>query len=365
MLLGAMVLASGAAATPQTNGSAIVSLGDSFISGEAGRWQGNSPVLTGDSAGTDRTWTGSGYDASRVYGETDANGCHRSDVAEVSTTAVASIPHKINLACSGAVTANIFRWESGGQGQNGEASQAFKLKFVAQVTNVKVIVLSIGGNNLGFADIIRTCAQAYATRTGPCNPSQQTLVDQRWHAAFSGVAKAIDEVRAVMAEGGYTRSDYRFILQSYGSPVPKASETRYPELGADRGTVGGCPFYDVDLDWARNTLVKRISDGLLWVAAMKGVDFLDLSDSLQGHEVCATGVKQATLTDPPVGATSEWARFLTLNLLEGEVQETLHPNAFAQRALGRCLTLAVNAGPGWGRCRPAPGQGPDGIVFSR
>ena len=61
----------------------------------------------------------------------------------------------------------------------------------------------------------------------------------------------------------------------------------------------------------------------------------------------------------------EWARFLTLNLVQGEIQETLHPNAFAQRALGRCLTLAVNAGPGWGRCRPAPGQGPDGIVFSR
>jgi hypothetical protein len=103
------------------------------------------------------------------------------------------------------VTTNIFRPSSGGQGQNGEATQADKLTFVAQLDRVKVVVLSIGGNDLGFADIIRACAQAYATRTGPCNPSQQQTVNARHSAAFAGVAKAIDEVRAVMADRGLPR----------------------------------------------------------------------------------------------------------------------------------------------------------------
>ncbi len=350
-------------ATPSSSESAIVSLGDSFISGEAGRWKGNSIVSTGDRAGTDRAWTGTGYDPSRVYGATDANGCHRSDVAEV-LSSVVFLHRKINVACSGAETKNIFRPSSGGVGQNGEPAQSTSLRYIAQVTNTKVVVLSIGGNDLGFADIIRACAQAYAARTGPCNPSQQAIVDSKKPAAFAGVAKAIDEVRAVMAESGYTRSDYRFILQSYGSPVPRASETRYTEAGTDRSSVGGCPFYDADLDWARDSLVHQITNGLLYVAAFKGIEFLDLSGQLQGHEVCATAAKQATLTDPPVGSTSEWARFLTLNLVQGEIQETLHPNYFGQLALGRCLSLAVNRAPGRGACRPTAGQGPEGMVYT-
>jgi lysophospholipase L1-like esterase len=361
---GVFALAPAAQATPSSTESSIVTLGDSFISGEAGRWQGNSIVSTGDRAGTDRAWTGTGYDPSRVYGATAANGCHRSDVAEVNN-AVVFVHRKVNLACSGAVTANIFRPSNGGQAQNGEPSQGLKLRFVAQVTNVKFVVLSIGGNDLGFADIIRQCTQAYAARTGPCNPSQQAVVNSRKPAAFAGVAKAIDEIRAVMAESGYSRSNYRLILQSYGSPVPRASEARYAELGADRGTVGGCPFYDADLNWARDSLVNQIANGLRYVAAASGVEFLDLRDSLQGREVCATASRQATLMQPPSASTSEWARFLTLNLAQGEVQETLHPNAYGQKALGRCLTLAVNGGRGSGSCRPTSGRGPEGMVYTR
>jgi hypothetical protein len=341
-----------------------VSLGDSFISGEAGRWKGNSTVSATDRAGTDRAWNGTGYDAGRVYGASDATGCHRSDVAEVLSTTV-SVQTKANLACSGAETKNIFRPMNGGESQKGEANQAEKLRYVAQVDNVKVVVLSIGGNDLGFADIIVACGEAYAARTGPCNPSQQLAVDAKRSAAFSGVAKAIREVRAVMAAGGYRPSDWRFIVQSYGSPVPRAAEARYTEADPQRSTTGGCPFYDADLNWARDSLVKQLSDGLRFVAVSEGAEFLDLRDSLQGREVCATASRQATLADPPSGSTSEWARFLTLNLAQGEIQETLHPNFYAQQALGRCLTLAVNAGPGSGSCRPVAGQGPEAVIYTR
>jgi len=365
---GALVLAVGlvapAAATPTTGQTTAVSLGDSFISGEAGRWRGNSTVVATDRAGTDRAWTGSGYDASRVYGATDANGCHRSDVAEIKS-ATLPMTLKENLACSGAVAANIFQARNGGQPQNGEPSQGEKLRYVAQVARVQLIVLSIGGNDLGFADIIKNCALKFAAKTGACNGAEQANVNARWSAAFAGLAKAIDEIRAIMAERGYTRSQYRLVVQSYPSPVPRASEARYPELGAQRETVGGCPFYDADLNWARDSLVNQIDNGVRYVAANRSAEFLDLRDALQGREVCATASSQATLTSPPSGATSEWARFLTQNLVQGEIQETLHPNAFAQQGLGRCLALHWSAGPGNGRCRNTPGQGPQAMTYSR
>ena len=359
-----LMAAAPAQAAPGSGPTSIVTLGDSFISGEAGRWQGNSAITTTDRAGTDRAWTGTGYDPSLIYGPTDASGCHRSDSAEVlSTTLTFARPG--NLACSGAVSANIFRETNGGQGQNGEPTQALKLRYTAQLTNVKVVVLSTGGNDLGFADIIRACAQAYVAQTGPCNPSQQAVIDSTYLTAFRAVAKAIREVRAVMAERGYTTTDYRLIVQSYGSPVPRASEARYPELSLERLTTGGCPFYDDDLDWARDSLVNQIANGVKFVAASEGAEHLDLRNSLQGREVCSTSTELATLGSPPSGTTSEWARFLSLNLVQGEIQETLHPNLYGQRALGRCLTLAVNAGPGSGACQPAVGQGPAGMVYTR
>jgi hypothetical protein len=364
-LLGLAAAGTGvAAASPSAGPTAIVSLGDSFISGEAGRWQGNSIVPAGDRAGTDRAWTGTGYDPARVYGTTDANGCHRSDVAEIRSAPI-GVERKVNLACSGAVAANVFRSSHGGQGQNGEPPQADQLAAVAARDRVRLVALSIGGNDLGFADIITQCALRFTTKTGPCAPAQQAAVAAAMPAARAGVAKAIDEVRAVMRAAGYTRAQYRFVLQSYPSPVPRAAETRYPELGELRETVGGCPFYDADLTWARDSLVDQIADMLRGVAADRGVELLDLRDSLQGREACATASRQATLTAPPSPSTSEWARFLTSNLVQGEIQETLHPNAYGQQALGWCLGLAWGAGGGDGACVPTPGQGPAGMRYVR
>jgi len=108
--------AAGAATTQTKNITAAVSLGDSYISGEAGRWQGNSIDDLGSRDGTDRAFTGTGYDLSRVYlPPADTDGCHRADVSEVRSASL-PVDVRVNLACSGAVTQNIFRATSGGVG---------------------------------------------------------------------------------------------------------------------------------------------------------------------------------------------------------------------------------------------------------
>ena len=45
----------------------------------------------------------------------------------------------------------------------GEAPQADQLVAVAQRDAVKLVALSIGGNDLGFADIIQACATDWTT----------------------------------------------------------------------------------------------------------------------------------------------------------------------------------------------------------
>lgn len=338
-------------------------MGDSYISGEAGRWQGNSLTNSGSRDGTDRAWTGSGYDPSRVYGTTAANGCHRSDSAEVNGAAGA-VGALINIACSGATTQNVFRAANGGRSYKGEAPQADQLAGIAAANDVKLIVLSVGGNDLGFADIIRTCATDYIVWYSYCHDDQQTAVDSKINTVMADVGKSVDEVRAVMSGAGYAAADYRIVLQSYPSPIPRAAENRYAESGWSRVNTGGCPFWNKDSDWARDSLVPQVASRLKGVASAKGVQFMDLRDMLQGREVCARTSKLVSSTVPASATTSEWARWIDNNETQGLVQESVHPSYYGQLALGRCLTLIHARPSGNYSCRNTAGAGASGMYLT-
>ncbi|MER6781547.1 MULTISPECIES: GDSL-type esterase/lipase family protein [Streptomyces] len=339
---GALVAGSAgtSVASPGTGPTAVVSMGDSYISGEAGRWKGNSLTNSGNRTGTDRAWvSGSTYDPAKVYGST-AGGCHRSDSAEVkSAGAIADVA--VNLACSGATSENVFRASNGGVAFKGEAPQADQLATVARANNVKVIALSIGGNDLGFADIIKDCALDFVLWNSYCYDDQQYGVDEKMDAVMANVGKSVDEIRAVMRAAGYADSAYRIVLQSYPSPIPRGAENRYTQSDWSRLNTGGCPFWNRDSDWARDSLVPQIAGRLKGVAAAKGVQFLDLRDMMQGREVCAKASKQVSSSAPASAKTSEWARWIDSSETQGLVQESMHPNHFGQLALGRCLNLAV------------------------
>ena len=361
------MLAPAAWAGPSSPTTAAVSLGDSYISGEAGRWNGNSVTPVGDKDGTDRACLPAGLacqvDKTRVYEKgTENGGCHRSDVAEIKSASLA-VDERIDLSCSGGQTRNIFRASQGGAGQNGEPPQADKLLPVARDKNVKLIMVSIGGNDLGFASIIGACLQAYTAKTGPCEPSQQQKIDSLKAQAIAGVGKALDEIRAVMTHAGYSLGDYRLILQTYPSVAPRAAETRYPETGPER-TANGCPFYDQDLNWARDRAAPQIGAVVKAGAASRGVETLDLIDAFQGHEFCSVNSAQSTPTARPTAAGAEWGRFLGGSTVQqGELQEAFHPNAYGQQAIGACVTQVFRAPPGTFGCAGAAGRDPGALTL--
>lgn len=367
LLLAAMcAVPASAQASPGSGPTAAVSLGDSYISGEAGRWLGNSISPVPGNDGTDRACTGGPpctVDKNKVYVGGTADGCHRSDVAEILTASL-PVEERVNLACSGGVTKNIFRASSGGEGQNGEAPQADQLLAVARSKDVKLVQLSIGGNDLGFAKIVTACLTAYATKGTPCSVTEQPKLDAAKPKATADIEKAIDEIRAVMAEAGYKDGDYRLIAQTYPSVVPRASESRYSELDPVRADV--CPFQDVDLTWGRDQASRQIGDVVKVAANAKGIEILDLGDAFQGREFCSKTTRLADALHPPSPTTSAWGRFLGASVVQqGQLQETFHPNAYGQMAFAACLTRAYAMPPGRFDCRNTPGQGPDAMVVSR
>jgi hypothetical protein len=365
--LGAVLVPSGPAVAAYADAgkpTAVVSLGDSFISGEGGEWQGNSNDSGDGYLGTDRAYdpsTGTS-DPRRVYGNTYGQ-CDRSDVAEVSPK---SLPVKVdayvNVACSGAQTNAI--WTS----FKGEAPQADQLAAAAKKYQVTTVVLSIGGNDLDVSGMLKTCGKDFMTWQSACTADggvQQQLADGL-KTMPSNVDLAIATIRRTMRDAGYPDGSYQFVVQGYPSTLPAAADIRYPGNKYDRYTTGGCPFYDADLDWFRGPLTTTVDDTLAMVVKKNpGVSYLDLRDMLAGREVCAK-TSYLVAQDRPVSyVTSEWARFVGGS--QGIEQEWLHPNAIAQQALGRCLGLFVLAypvKPGQARCVNTPGEDPSGMKLS-
>lgn len=370
-LLASMVAPSAASAATTSHSSvlplptAVVSLGDSYISGEGGRWEGNHASSYGDRRDTDRAayrnrWGLQRYSQARVYGDS-ASGCHRSDVAPLLSSRIEA-DAVFNLACSGATTGNLVRSANGGRSRKGEPSQADQLASVAAGHDVEMVVVSIGGNDLGFSSIILDCALDYSLSSSwwsdTCHTDQQRRIDRRLPSAMDGVQQALEEIQAVLSEAGQRPGSYRLVLVSYPSPVPRGDDFRYDEDSWKRLGRGGCPFWDVDASWARDTFVPLLADSLAAVAASVGAEFLDLQDALDGREICAEGAAQG------VGPQAEWSRFLSTGILQGEAQESLHPNALGQQAIGTCLRLVSLSSPGDYRCANVPGAGPERMLLS-
>jgi hypothetical protein len=108
--------------------------------------QAKHPAILGDSYS-------SGEGAGGYHSESnipDLNSCHRSD----RTYAMSLWPTPpLLIACSGAITANI----GGPNPANHEVAQTLRLAAEQVRTPVDLVLLTIGGNDIGFENIIRTC----------------------------------------------------------------------------------------------------------------------------------------------------------------------------------------------------------------
>ncbi|MEU5001682.1 hypothetical protein [Streptomyces sp. NPDC021622] len=361
------ILRAGRAVCVPTKNPAIVSLGDSYISGEAGRWAGNAGTgVQGSVWGTDRAAANCSrsedecdHDLDTVYGPTSyspgGNACDRSDVAPISTTAYPGVPswRRFNIACSGATTNEITRPYTA----KGEDAQTDQLADLAKRYQVKMIVVSIGGNDLGFKDIITDCAERFMKWPfyAYCkNADAWSDMNSRLDAVGDKVTRALAAIQTTMQHAGYRADDYRLVVQSYPAPLPPSTAYRYNESRFTRYSNGGCPFYDVDTDWARQTLVGGMSREIKAAANSVRAKFLDVSDAFAGHELCNKASAQATQanssSNPLPSQAAEWVRWVpylpdhpALNgAPQGDIQEAVHPNSFGQLALGTCLTKVSN-----------------------
>ena len=65
-----------------------------------------------------------------------------------------AVGEKANLACSGAQTVNVWRAAAGGQAHFGEPPQADQLAALARRDDVRLVVLTVGANDVGFGGLV-------------------------------------------------------------------------------------------------------------------------------------------------------------------------------------------------------------------
>ncbi len=301
--------------------------------------------------------------------------------------------NSLNLACSGARTYT----QTGGDFKPGidfhnsaaGKGQALMLQEFAAGNDVDAVVLLIGANNYGFADIVTQCVLNWMTSPwwwkNDCNDDssiRNRFTSSAVAARTAEVRGAIDNVVAAMDNAGQQRDSYTLIVQTYWSPVPRGSEIRYSERGWSRQSIGGCGIWNRDADWANDVAVvsmnRSLTDAAASARAVYGgsgldIEVLDMRHALDGHRLCERGVgllEEVGVANwtvlPAAPDRTEWvSQVRTVTTLFGpyQLQEDIHSSYWGQLAMRNCLRQAYGAGGdavSGGACTPAPGGGVNG-----
>jgi lysophospholipase L1-like esterase len=230
-VLGIALAFAGVVAAPPASAShaprPLAALGDSYSSGEA-----NPP-----------------FDPS-------APGCDRSPQAWPLLAAARLRWTATNLACSGAQTKDVVN------PYKDQPAQVDALRSLRPRPGV--VTITIGGNDVGFSTALGACVAADCVATGAIAVADAkilTVLPDRLVNTYRAVENAAPRARLVVV--GYPRL--------------------FPQRQAD---VTGCPWLDDEERKAVNASADLLNVVIHVSAWRAGARFVDVSDTLAGHELC-------------------------------------------------------------------------------
>lgn len=248
-----------------------------------------------------------------------------------------------SVACSGArVVYDYISDPARYDGQNGdlnghsdsereslrqEAIANFKPGIVPQLEFVKtykpkVVTLTGGGNDVGFADVLRMCASPDISLYGAVTAGT---------CSYAGIPEVKSMLRnSIRNQYNATKKLLRDIQQA--SPGTKIYLIGYPKFISEGTAV--CSVNSGDLNSKEramiNSMVEELNDVLWRAAADTGVFFVDIEDSLEGGKMCQGSKYVTGLVD--LGYTK---------VRRDNVQEAFHPNAKGHMQMAKSIYSKV------------------------
>ncbi|GAA4866424.1 SGNH/GDSL hydrolase family protein [Actinomycetospora straminea] len=262
-----------AAPAPLPAGQVYVALGDSYTS---------SP-LTGAPAGP-------------------PPGCQRS---------VNNYPHLVaertgaqltDVSCSGARTRDLAAAQTVDGGQNPP-------QYDALGAGTQLVTVGIGGNDIGFGEIVRSCVSASPVGT-PCRDRWTEASHDELEARVDALGDRLDDV---LAEVHRRAPAARVLLVGYPSVLPAEGPGCYPVV----------PYTPGDVAYLRGVL-GHLNTEIADAAAGGGATYVDTATPTVGHDVCALPGER-------------WIE----GLLPTAPAAPVHPNALGAAAMARAVLAAL------------------------
>jgi lysophospholipase L1-like esterase len=216
-----------------------------------------------------------------------------------------------DVSCSGATTADM----TGAQAVTG-GSNPPQLNALGEGT--KLVTLGIGGNDIGFADIIKTCAT-----TSPTEPLGAACRDHYRAGGRDQVSDRIDatadKVAAVLEEIDHRAPDATVLVVGYPTILPATGPGCFPVV----------PFSPGDVAYLRET-EQHLNVMLAEQAQDAGAKFVDTYASSVGHDVCQLpGTKWVEGLVPTAPAAPVHPNALGMRNSARDVLTALHVNGLA------------------------------------
>ncbi|MFD8701872.1 SGNH/GDSL hydrolase family protein [Kitasatospora sp. NPDC059648] len=215
------------------------------------------------------------------------DGCARTagSYPEIIRRDLGSLADLRDVSCSGATTPDVYANKQSPLGRPlpplGTDPNAPYPPVPPQVDAVdpdtRVITVAIGGNDLGFADILKDCIELGAAHLGLGAPCKD-----RYDAQLSG---RFDELR----------NTYDTMLGALQAKAPSARivTVGYPHLIPENARL--CQYGDLlqfatftagDLDWARTRVLEPLNRVIEQAASARQDTYVDLYSGSAGHSVC-------------------------------------------------------------------------------
>jgi len=172
------------------------------------------------------------------------------------------------------------------------------------------LTVSVGGNDIGFADMLEACAEAKFSRHASDNTCYSTYEDRL------EIKNLIDRTIPRWV------ATYKYLQQR--DPKGHIFVIGYPQIANDTGNCG----LNVHLNKSELELsiemATYLNDSIKQAAGQAGVTYIDISQALVGHRLCETNDYDTAVNGLTAGKD---AGILGLNFLGSE---SYHPNAFGQ-----------------------------------
>lgn len=246
-----------------------------------------------NAAGEQYVALGDSYAAGVGIPTTIDQACDRSDRNYAHLVAARRGSALTDVTCGGATTADV---------------NATQLSAVTSGT--EVVTLGIGGNDVGFSSIVRSCVVVPGSNGAGCRNRYPDMPDR--------LAKASNDVGALLATIRSRAPKARIVLVGYPKILPDNEST----------CATTQPFAPEDLAWARDTVINGLN-AMLKSHTGDRISYADTQAVTTGHDICQAPAQR-------------WINGIQVQ--PGSDGRAIHPNHQGQEAMSNPVLAALATG---------------------